>query len=76
MQMRSLFPLIVFSGLTLWTGSLPAQPPAQEPAAPSSPGIIKFYTDDFWLNLHHFLYVLGRAEAKTAPGFLLFLGRN
>src|SRR5262245_30234366 len=26
--------------------------------------IVKFHTDDFWLNLHHFLYVLGRAEAK------------
>ena len=26
--------------------------------------IVKFYTDDFWLNLHHYLYVLGRAEAK------------
>ena len=22
-------------------------------------------TDQFWLNLHHFLYVLGRAQAKT-----------
>jgi hypothetical protein len=26
--------------------------------------IVRFYTDDFWLNLHHFLYVLGRFEAK------------
>jgi hypothetical protein len=26
--------------------------------------IFKFHTDEFWLNLHHFLYVLGRAEAK------------
>jgi len=24
-----------------------------------------FYDDEFWLNLHHFLYVLGRAENKT-----------
>jgi hypothetical protein len=23
-----------------------------------------FHTDEFWLNLHHFLYVLGRAENK------------
>jgi hypothetical protein len=38
---------------------------AQEspPAAPPK-SIIRFYSDDFWLNLHHFLYVLGRAEAK------------
>lgn len=26
--------------------------------------IFRFETDGFWLNLHHFLYVLGRAEAK------------
>jgi len=35
---------------------------AQTPARP----IFRFSTDDFWLNLHHFLYVLGRAEAKMA----------
>jgi hypothetical protein len=29
----------------------------------SSP-IFVFHTDEFWLNLHHFLYVLGRAENK------------
>lgn len=29
----------------------------------SSP-IFRFETDGFWLNLHHFLYVLGRVEAK------------
>ena len=27
--------------------------------------LFRFHTDEFWLNLHHFLYVLGRAEAKT-----------
>src|SRR5688500_411609 len=26
--------------------------------------IFIFHTDEFWLNLHHFLYVLGRAEHK------------
>ena len=26
--------------------------------------IFRFETDGFWLNLHHYLYVLGRAEAK------------
>ena len=30
----------------------------------SAAPIFKFETDEFWLNLHHFLYVLGRAEAK------------
>src|SRR6185436_7717343 len=27
--------------------------------------IFIFHSDEFWLNLHHFLYVLGRAENKT-----------
>src|SRR5438093_1778022 len=26
--------------------------------------IFVFHTDEFWLNLHHFLYVLARAENK------------
>jgi hypothetical protein len=26
--------------------------------------VFRFETDGFWLNLHHYLYVLGRAEAK------------
>lgn len=33
-------------------------------AAPSS-AIFRIDSDEFWLNLHHFLYVLGRAQAKT-----------
>ncbi|HEY5883190.1 MAG TPA: hypothetical protein VIT88_00800 [Pyrinomonadaceae bacterium] len=32
--------------------------------AQRSTPIFVFHTDDFWLNLHHFLYVLGRAENK------------
>lgn len=28
--------------------------------------IFVFHTDEFWLNLHHFLYVLGRAENKES----------
>jgi hypothetical protein len=31
---------------------------------PPRPAFFTFETDEFWLNLHHFLYVLGRAEAK------------
>lgn len=27
--------------------------------------IFVIHNDEFWLNLHHFLYVLGRAENKT-----------
>lgn len=34
-------------------------------AAWSQSPIFRFQTDEFWLNLHHFLYVLGRAENKT-----------
>ena len=33
-------------------------------AAPST--IFRIETDEFWLNLHHFLYVVGRAQAKTS----------
>jgi hypothetical protein len=33
-------------------------------SAQSPPTLFTFETDEFWLNLHHFLYVLGRAEAK------------
>ena len=32
---------------------------------PASKTIFVFHSDEFWLNLHHFLYVLGRAENKT-----------
>src|SRR4051812_20108788 len=31
--------------------------------APPGP-LFRFHTDEFWLNVHHFLYVLGRAEAN------------
>jgi hypothetical protein len=33
-------------------------------ATQTSNPIFRFETDGFWLNLHHFLYVLGRAEAN------------
>jgi hypothetical protein len=36
----------------------PAQP------VPKASPIFRFQADRFWLNLHHFLYVLGRAEAR------------
>jgi hypothetical protein len=33
-------------------------------AAQAATPIFRFETDGFWLNLHHFLYVLGRVEAR------------
>jgi len=33
-------------------------------AAQTSSPIFRFETEGFWLNLHHYLYVLGRVEAK------------
>ena len=35
------------------------------PQAKTKQTIFIFHNDEFWLNLHHFLYVLGRAENKT-----------
>jgi hypothetical protein len=41
------------------------------PAQPSPPSsfrtaLFRFQPDEFWLNLHHFLYVLGRSVAKMS----------
>ncbi len=36
------------------------------PAIAAPPPIFRFESDKFWLNLHTFLYVLGRAEDKFA----------
>lgn len=36
-----------------------------QPASKTKQTIFIFHSDEFWLNLHHFLYVLGRAENKT-----------
>jgi hypothetical protein len=44
------------------------QPPARAAVTspkPTAPRIFVFHADEFWLNLHHFLYVLGRAQNKT-----------
>src|SRR5687768_7254574 len=43
--------------LAVTTGAF-AQP---SPTAP----LFRFEANSFWLNLHHFLYVLGRAQNKT-----------
>jgi hypothetical protein len=34
--------------------------------APHPSPIFRFESNEFWLNLHHYVYVLGRAQAKTA----------
>jgi hypothetical protein len=51
--------LVAMTGLTQRQHDAKAKPKA----APPSP-IFIFHPDEFWLNLHHFLYVLGRAENK------------
>jgi hypothetical protein len=39
--------------------------PFTQPQAVPPTTIFRIDTDEFWLNLHHFLYVVGRAQAKT-----------
>jgi hypothetical protein len=41
-----------------------AVPTGSGQPATAAPPIFRFHADEFWLNLHHFLYVLGRSEAK------------
>jgi len=48
----------------MMAATLAASPSEQPPTSPAF--IFRFEADEFWLNLHHFLYVLGRAEAKMA----------
>src|SRR5438552_10490109 len=42
--------------LTCWAAGPAAQPQASS--------LLAFTTHDFWLNLHHYLYVLGRAHGR------------
>src|SRR5262245_63207236 len=51
--------MLLLAPVLLLTASRPMAKAAQPPAA-----IFRFESDEFWLNLHHFLYVLGRAEAR------------
>jgi hypothetical protein len=51
--------------LLLAPGAAPEAPVPPPSTAPAGTPVFRFETDEFWLNLHHFLYVLGRAEAKT-----------
>lgn len=51
--------------LALQSTASGAIPNEQSKTTDTSGGaIFVFHTDEFWLNLHHFLYVLGRAENK------------
>jgi hypothetical protein len=43
-----------------------SKPSSSTSRAATRKRIFVFHNDEFWLNLHHFLYVLGRAENKTA----------
>jgi hypothetical protein len=47
------------------TPRAPSVPSLPSPSASSSAPIFRFYTDEIWLNAHHFLYVLGRARNGT-----------
>lgn len=68
--------LVMLAGLLLLSMEAPSSAsPASSPApllassqapavVPAAGPIFRFEADEFWLNAHHFLYVLGRAEAK------------
>ena len=75
-RMRHMKLAIVAAALLLLTavGVLPLRPPVASafssksftpPQAVPPSTIFRIETDEFWLNLHHFLYVVGRAQAKT-----------
>jgi len=50
--------------ILLWTTCAAVSVSAQKTQTPPRT-IFVYHTDEFWLNLHHFLYVLGRAQNKT-----------
>ena len=52
---KSMMLLVIAATLAVPTGA--AQTPQPSP-------IFRFHTNEMWLNLHHYLYVLGRARAK------------
>ena len=49
--------VLIIIALSICGPTVPAKTPDMGP-------IFVFHTDEFWLNLHHFLYVLGRAVNK------------
>jgi len=71
-MVRKLLQLICISVVLMTSVSICAQtqpaPPRSSSRTPKTQETRKpifiFHTGEFWLNLHHFLYVLGRAENK------------
>ncbi|MCM3903769.1 MAG: hypothetical protein ND866_18870 [Pyrinomonadaceae bacterium] len=66
--LRSKWKLAYFDSSALYSASSNAMPIVKAKTPDTTDGkwgaIFVFRTDEFWLNLHHFLYVLGRAENK------------
>jgi hypothetical protein len=57
--------LLVLAGSNLNLCASWSKPQSKPKVVARSAPIFNFHDDEFWLNLHHFLYVLGRAENKT-----------
>ena len=55
---------LALSAVVLTAATASATVAARQPSGP--PAAFFVFDQPFWLNLHHFLYVLGRAEARTA----------
>ena len=55
-----LIPALVVASIALAIGASAAARSGSQAPAP----VFRFQTDGLWLNLHHFLYVLGRADAQ------------
>lgn len=67
MNQRLRVTVLIYTSLLVLAGSslnLCASQSKAKVVVRSTP-IFNFHDDEFWLNLHHFLYVLGRAENKT-----------
>ena len=48
--------------MKVWLGAVMLMVAAANPFAQPRPAYFEFTTNDFWLNLHHYLYILGRAH--------------
>src|SRR6185503_7878490 len=59
------FRVIILVALLLSCGLASAQQSRSTQREKRSGPIFIFHADEFWLSLHHFLYVLGRAQNKT-----------
>lgn len=58
--------IAIFLTLLLCSQFVVAKPHVLNNQKGTASPIFVFHTDEFWLNLNHFLYVLGRAENKEA----------